>query len=61
MGAVMKPTYFDVAKFVVATILAGVMLYIHAYVKDLPALLMAAPYALMGIDFSKLPVIGGKK
>jgi hypothetical protein len=57
-----KPSVFDWVKFLVATILASVMLYIHAYVKDLPVMLMGAPYLLMGVDLSKLPTLwGGKK
>lgn len=58
----MTPSIFDWIKFLVATVLAGVMLYIHAYVKDLPVMLMGAPYLLMGVDLSKLISIGsGKK
>lgn len=57
----MKPSFFDWIKFLVATILASVMLYIHAYVKDLPVMLMGAPYLLMGVDLSKLVSFGGKK
>lgn len=57
----MKVTAFEWIKFIVATALAGAMLYIHAYVKDLPVLLMAAPYLLMGVDLSKVVQIGGKK
>jgi hypothetical protein len=57
-----KPSFFDWIKFMVATALAGGMLYIHAYVKDLPVMLMGAPYLLMGVDLSKLPTLwGGKK
>jgi len=56
-----KPSFFDWIKFLVATILASVMLYIHAYVKDLPVMLMGAPYLLMGVDLSKLVSFGGKK
>lgn len=50
----MTPTFFDWVKFIVATALAGVMLYIHAYVKDLPIVIMAAPYLLMRLDLSKI-------
>lgn len=58
----MTPSVFDWIKFFVATALAGAMLYIHAYVKDLPVVLMGAPYLLMGVDLSKLPTLwGGKK
>ena len=49
------------AKFIVATLLCGSMLYIHAFIKDLPLLLMALPFALMGLDVSKVIQIGGKK
>ena len=56
----MKTTAFEWIKFLVATSLAGGMLYIHAYVKDLPVYLMGAPYLLMGVDLSKLP-FGSKK
>ena len=48
------------AKFVVASILAAAMLYVHAYVKDLPVILMAAPYLLLGVDLSKFITIGRK-
>jgi hypothetical protein len=55
-----KPSFFDYVKFVVATALAGVMLYIHAYVKDLPSVLLMAPYLLMPIDISKLAAFFGR-
>lgn len=57
----MNSLIFDWIKFIVATALAGAMLYIHAYVKDLPVLLMAAPYLLMGVDLSKVIQFGGGK
>lgn len=49
------------AKFIAAIILFGVMLYIHAFVKELSLILLAAPWALMGIDLGKIIQIGGKK
>jgi len=48
------------AKFIVASILAGAMLYIHSFVKELPLVLLAAPYVLMGVDLSKFITIGRK-
>ena len=45
----MNPSAFEVVKFIVATILACAMLAIHAFVKDLPVMLMVLPYFLMGI------------
>lgn len=48
------------AKFIVASILAGAMLAIHAFVKDLPIVLLAAPYILLGVDLSKFLTIGKK-
>ena len=57
----MKTTIFEVVKFAVATLLASAMLYLHAYVKELPVMLMAAPYLLMGVDVSKFVSFGGGK
>ena len=57
----MKPNIFDIVKFIVATALAGAMLYVHAFIKDLPVIVMCAPYLLMGIDLSKVIQIGGGK
>lgn len=57
----MKPATFDIIKFVVATLLAAGMLVIHAFYKELPVVLMCLPYALMGIDLSKVIQIGGGK
>lgn len=57
-----RETAMTWAKFIVATALAAAMLYIHAYVKDLPLLLMGAPYLLMGVDLSRMPsIFGGRK
>ena len=57
----MKTSIFEWAKFLVATILAAAMLYIHAYVKELPVFLMGAPYLLMGVDLSRITSIGGSR
>lgn len=56
-----KTTAMEWAKFIAAIILFGVMLYIHAFVKELSLILLAAPWALMGIDLGKIIQIGGKK
>jgi hypothetical protein len=50
------------SKFIVATIMALATLGIHAFVKDLPVLVMAAPYAIMGLKIDLSGLLGlGKK
>jgi hypothetical protein len=60
MSVEQKTTAMAWAKFIVASILAGAMLYLHSYVKDLPMILLAGPYVLMGVDLSKFITIGKK-
>jgi hypothetical protein len=44
-----KVSLFRWVQFVVGCIIAAGLFYIHAYVKDLPALVLAAPFLLMGV------------
>lgn len=55
-----KLNAFRAAQFVVGCILLGAELYIHAYQKELHVLILALPFALLGVDPTRF-IGGGKK
>lgn len=56
-----KTTAMEWAKFIAAVCLFCGMIYIHAFIKELSLILLAAPWALMGIDLGKIIQIGGPR
>lgn len=55
------PTIYEMVRFVIGVMLFVGLIFIHAFVKELPVFLLGSPFLLMGIDLAKLAQVFWRK